>query len=154
MREAPADCPLTYRELAVLAALAGGASNDVIALDLGIPRVTVRKRLHSAYRRLGIPPQPGRKSTRNEAIARARPWLDLVREPPEDPDPPLTPVHHAYGYLIDRHFTERTRCTEALVTAGYVALMGDTGVHPAAPRSQPDVGELLLRMARALQRPI
>ncbi len=114
----------------------------------------MRSRLAAAYRALGIEPRTGTHDSRGEAIARARPWLELVREPPPDPDPPLTPVHAAYGYLIDRHFAERTETTAALVTAGYVALMGDTGVQPATSRSQPDVDELLLRLARGLTRPI
>lgn len=47
-------CPLTPRELDVLAGLAGGKSGPEIACDLGVALTTVRQYTHRIYRRLGV----------------------------------------------------------------------------------------------------
>ena len=48
------DEPLTEREVGVLRAMAGGASNKQVALDLGVGEETVKSHLRSIFAKLGV----------------------------------------------------------------------------------------------------
>ena len=67
---------LTEREIAILAALARGLSNDQIAKEMWVARQTVKFHLTNVYRKLGV-------KSRTEAIHRAY-QLGLVERPAVD----------------------------------------------------------------------
>lgn len=150
---------MTRRQLEVLAAVSGGANDEVVARDLGITRRTIRTSLSAAADRLEIPTGRPGVSRRDEILVRARPWLSLVREPLRDPDPPLSAVHLAYAHCWDRLACERTPTARATLSAAFVMLAGETDLGTperwgTAGRPRPDVDELLLRLARGARRPV
>lgn len=63
-------CPLTARELEVIAGLAGGSVYKQIAMQLDVSVSTVRNHLHNAYRKLGAADR-----TQAVLIAGSRGWL-------------------------------------------------------------------------------
>ena len=68
------ECPLTERELQILALVAEGCSNRLIGLELGISEQTVKNHLAKVLQRLNVPDRTAAvvQSLRNG-------WLDLQR---------------------------------------------------------------------------
>jgi putative nucleotidyltransferase with HDIG domain len=63
-------CPLTARELEVLAQLVEGKVYKQIAQDLGVATSTIRNHLHSAYSKLGVVDR-----TQAVLVAKERSWI-------------------------------------------------------------------------------
>jgi two-component system response regulator DegU len=68
------ECPLTNREMEILAEVAEGNSNRVIGLRLGISEQTVKNHLAKVLQRLRAPDR-----TAAVVIALRNEWLDLQR---------------------------------------------------------------------------
>ena len=68
------ECPLTPREMEILAEVAEGNSNRVIGLRLGISEQTVKNHLAKVLQRLRAPDR-----TAAVVIALRNGWLDLQR---------------------------------------------------------------------------
>lgn len=65
-----------------------------------------------------------------------------------------TPPQIAYTYAFVRLCRERTTRAAWIVSLAFELLYADRGLVVSGSRSNPDIDELLLRMARGLVRPI
>lgn len=65
-------CPLTARELQILARVAEGCSNRVIGLELGISEQTVKNHLAKVLQRLNVSDR-----TASVVLSLRNGWLDL-----------------------------------------------------------------------------
>jgi two-component system response regulator DegU len=68
------ECPLTDRELQILALVAEGCSNRLIGLELGISEQTVKNHLAKVLQRLNVPDR-----TAAVVLSLRNGWLDLQR---------------------------------------------------------------------------
>jgi two-component system response regulator DegU len=73
-RRLRAECPLTERELQILALVAVGCFNRLIGLELGISEQTVKNHLAKVLQRLNVPDR-----TAAVVLSLRHGWLDLQR---------------------------------------------------------------------------
>lgn len=100
--EVPEGCPLSVRELQVLAGLSRGLVAKQIAAELGLSQSTVRSFTHSAYQRLGV-------DDRAQAVIRCwrEGWIDDAGRIQVAPRPPkradrVTPAQALYLQAFER----------------------------------------------------
>lgn len=146
----PAGCPLTNREYELLVLLSTGATYKEAARAMSIAPTTVASTARTAYAALGV---VGRGVGPAIVVMKDAGWLGAPPRQPPRADRAVTPVQLAYAYAFSRLCRERTPRAAAIVTIAYGLLRADHGL-PARARTVPDIDALLLRMARALQRPV
>ncbi len=128
-----------------------GLSYAEVALAMGVTISTVRTHVARAMKGLGL---SGRRSAAAVVVMKDMGWLGAVpRRAPEE-DPPLPPAHLAYCLAFTRLILNPTPANEHQVTIAYMLLCMQSGFRPKHKRNTPDVGELLLRMARGCSREI
>ncbi len=157
------DCPLTRREHEILVLVMRGLTYKQIALRLGVGASSIRTLMQIARDRLGVSGsiQAGALMIREE-------WVTLDEVLADWPGLPYStasqrgrhthtwvpsPAQRLYLDAFDALLRDRTDEAADLVDF-YFGVMCRERAIPDRRRSARDVDQLLLRMARALQRPI
>lgn len=157
------DCPLSCREHEVLVSIARGLTRKQAAARMGVSVSTVRSLQATALRRLGVV-----TVTHAALVMLGEGWVSRDQLLPSYGGRPYepakrnqvatlrwvpSPAQRLYLDAFDELLARRDAASEQRVAFAFLALYHEVRVPRPAPRSR-DVGEMLLRMARGLTRPI